>query len=353
MSEDILPQVPAGYKLCSRKDKCVHPDGNVLPFSEFHKNSKLKSGLNSQCKACVKNDDKRRFELHGDEIRARARERWHENADYNRAKGRESYARHAEQRREYARQYRKDHPEEVARREREYQQRNAPIIREKKRVYRLENIEAFKARDKAYATANAEKRHEYNKAAYWKNKEARNEYNRLYRIENGEAMRAREREQYAANPEKYREEVRKYRAENKGKRKIWEHNRKARKLGLPHDLTDAQWARALEYFGDCCAVCGQPKGLWHTIAMDHWIPLVSPDCTGTTATNTIPLCHSRKDAPAGTPCCNNSKQARNPEIWLRERFGDKKAKRILKRIHEYFDWVREQDGESDVNTQAA
>lgn len=34
---------------------------------------------------------------------------------------------------------------------------------------------------------------------------------------------------------------------------------------------------------------------------------------------------------------------RDPLEWLTDRFGPRKAKQILKRIEEYFAWVREQD----------
>jgi len=112
----------------------------------------------------------------------------------------------------------------------------------------------------------------------------------------------------------------------------------ARKRGLPDDFTVDQWQRCLDYFNHCCAVCGrQMKDLFgtHTVAMDHWIPLSSPDCPGTVAHNIVPLCH-------GEGGCNNSKGAKIPETWLKKRFGGRKAKAIVARIEAYFDWLRQQ-----------
>src|SRR5581483_2176482 len=55
----------------------------------------------------------------------------------------------------------------------------------------------------------------------------------------------------------------------------------ARKRSLPDTFTERDWQRALEYWDYKCAVCGRPRGLWHTLAADHWIPLTAPDCPGT------------------------------------------------------------------------
>lgn len=67
--------------------------------------------------------------------------------------------------------------------------------------------------------------------------------------------------------------------------------------------------------------------------MDHWIPLSSPECPGTVPCNIIPLCHSKA---GGSLCCNNVKGNRDPTVWLEEEFGLKKAKRVIKRINDYF-----------------
>lgn len=121
--------------------------------------------------------------------------------------------------------------------------------------------------------------------------------------------------------------------------KVAYQKRQARKLELPDTLTTEQWQYALDYFNGCCAVCGRPlKDLFgtHTASIDHWIPLSSPDCLGTTADNCIPLCH-------GFDGCNGSKNYRDPVEWLNGKFGKRKAKTILERINAYFEIVRDRD----------
>jgi ribosomal protein S27AE len=106
----------------------------------------------------------------------------------------------------------------------------------------------------------------------------------------------------------------------------------ARKKGLPNRFTSRDWDIALDYWGHKCAVCGRPRGLWHTLAQDHWIPLTHPDCPGTLPTNILPLCH-------GTDGCNNSKGKKHPVEWLEEKLGKRRARRKLEEIRLYFDWV--------------
>jgi hypothetical protein len=107
-----------------------------------------------------------------------------------------------------------------------------------------------------------------------------------------------------------------------------------RKRRLPDTFTDQDWQRALEYWGHQCAVCGRPRGLWHTLAADHWIPLSDPDCPGTIPTNIVPLCH-------GEGGCNNSKRSRSPQDWLEAKLGRKQAFQKLIEIDAYFLWVKD------------
>lgn len=108
--------------------------------------------------------------------------------------------------------------------------------------------------------------------------------------------------------------------------------RRARLLNLPFEFTGDDWQRALEYFQGCCAVCGRPQGLWHTLAQDHWIPITDPHCPGTVPSNIVPLCH-------GADGCNNLKSNIEPSKWLRTRYGKRKAERIQQRIEAFFQWV--------------
>lgn len=121
-----------------------------------------------------------------------------------------------------------------------------------------------------------------------------------------------------------------WRTRNNGKVKTQYQRREARKKGLPDQISAADWKRALDHFEHRCAVCGRPPGLWHTLAMDHWIPLANPSCPGTIPQNIVPLCH-------GLGGCNNLKGKQDPQTWLVKQYGVKKAEKIMARIKTYFD----------------
>jgi 5-methylcytosine-specific restriction endonuclease McrA len=124
----------------------------------------------------------------------------------------------------------------------------------------------------------------------------------------------------------------KYRKRHPDKVRLRGLKREDRKRNYPHKFTDKDWKHAVTYFNGCCAVCGrQLKDLFgtHTAAMDHWIPISSPNCPGTVPTNIVPLCH-------GEMGCNNLKSGKDAETWVLETYGKIKGKKILKRINDYF-----------------
>lgn len=130
------------------------------------------------------------------------------------------------------------------------------------------------------------------------------------------------------NPERFKQ----YRKRHKTSSKIHRINYYTRKDKLPATLSPSDWRHALDYFHGCCAVCGrQLKDLFgeHTAAMDHWIPLSSPDCPGTVPTNIVPLCH-------GVGGCNNQKGNKNPQQWLEGKFSKRKSDEISRLIQNYF-----------------
>lgn len=179
------------------------------------------------------------------------------------------------------------------------------------------------------------------------NRKHLNEYNRKWVEEHLDSVHASKKAYEKRNRDKKRKSSAIYRAKNKDKRSAynrkWEHEnrskaraktsrRRAIRKALPANFTDEHWQYALDYFHGCCAVCGRPlNDLFgeHTAAMDHWIPLSSPDCSGTIPENIVPLCH-------GVDGCNNSKSNKMPEDWLIQKFGKRKAREILSRIEAYF-----------------
>lgn len=139
--------------------------------------------------------------------------------------------------------------------------------------------------------------------------------------------------------DKYKEYRQQYRIDNKSTLIIQKHNYRARKRNLPDTLTTEQVQSMLEYFNHSCAICGQPFDMFTKVEFDHWIPISSPDCTGTIATNIIPLCGNRHGFKGYTGC-NQSKSNRDAETWLIEKFNKRKANNILKRINDYFESVK-------------
>lgn len=203
------------------------------------------------------------------------------------------------------------------------------------------------ANAQAKRTRNPEKKREYDKQWSKANQERRRKSCRDWRARNLEEQRERERlvkkqdpnrsakarQWEAENPERKRQSRQEYAKKNKGKLLSILHRYVARKASLPSDFTEDDWQFALNYFGGRCAVCGRPPGLFHTLAMDHWLPISSPNCPGTVPHNIVPLCHGREG-------CNNSKHDKHPDEWLRQKYGAKKARAITSKIHAYFSRVR-------------
>jgi hypothetical protein len=93
-----------------------------------------------------------------------------------------------------------------------------------------------------------------------------------------------------------------------------------------NNLTLQQERFMLFYFNNACVICDASHE-----HKDHWVPISKGG--GYTVTNVVPMCAS----------CNCSKNATMPGVWLRRKFSEHKARKIEKRIQEYFDSVREQN----------
>ena len=152
------------------------------------------------------------------------------------------------------------------------------------------------------------------------------QYGRKWREDHPEHVRERGKKYR----DKYPHRVNTWRLQNPEKIRVISQKRSALKRQLPNTLIHDEWQNILEHFNGCCAVCGRAAGLWHTIAMDHWIPLAAdiPDNPGTVAWNVIPLCH-------GLGGCNNEKSASLPKEWLQKKFGTKKGNKVFNEISEY------------------
>jgi hypothetical protein len=156
-----------------------------------------------------------------------------------------------------------------------------------------------------------------------------------YRLNNLEKEQERGRKYNQEHPEEARLSHRAWAAANPAAIRNYSARRRARESGLPDTLTTADIAFLYQYWGFACAVCGKEEGLFNLkLALDHWIPINDPACPGTVRTNILLLCHGRGG-------CNNSKHGKDPVLWLTRRYGERRAKAILKKIDAYFALVAE------------
>lgn len=241
----------------------------------FVRNKSCKDGLHTRCKKCKY---------------AQGRDRWANNADDINARRRESYPEHRERNINYHRDWRI---------------RNRDKIRAKKKADYWADPEADKAKSRAYRQAHPEARRAYDR-----------EYSKTHR----RSIRMRQKEWEDLNRPHINEKRRKQYAEDPHSRRLSALKREARKRNLPADFTNEDWQLCLSHFTGC-AVCGALEFLQG----DHWIPLASPDCTGTVPSNMVPLCRS----------CNFSKQDTPAIDWLKWKYGDDVGGRINDRIVDF------------------
>lgn len=269
------------------------------PYALLKKGKHLPDGVDHLCMECH---------------RIQAAKRYHEKREEILEKGRQKRQANPERYREYDRR-RSRQPERQSYRleygKRYYREHKAEIDA-KNAKYAREHPEVFLRSGKKWVAANRDK------------------------------VNAKNRRYQKRHPENAAKHVKLARLRHPETKKVSDQRRRARKHNLPDTFSAADQRRMMDYFDHRCAVCDRPAGLWHTIAADHWIPLSDPNCPGTVKENMVPLCHSQR---LGDDGCNNTKWKTDPVEWLTERFGTRKAKRILKRIEDYFRWVRTQEFE--------
>lgn len=175
-----------------------------------------------------------------------------------------------------------------------------------------------------------QRQHKWNKANSDRSREIKRDYARRKRADDPAGENEKRAKYRRAHPERIREAHRRWIAKHPENNRLHAHRRRTAKLNLPNSFTPTDWLAVIDHFNGCCAVCGRPAGLWHTLALDHWIPITSPDCPGTVVWNIVPLCH-------GINGCNNSKHKKDAAQWLVEKFGKRKGRVILKRIETYLE----------------
>ena len=111
-------------KRCSRGDRCINPNGPILPLSEFHNNRSAKDGLSRECKLCTKFRNAKHYADNYEKVKE-------QNA--------KSYARNKDKRREYGKEYRRKNVETISAKKKEYAERNKEKVLANKREYYIKN----------------------------------------------------------------------------------------------------------------------------------------------------------------------------------------------------------------------
>jgi len=309
-----VPEIPEGFKRCSKGEQCVHPMGCILPVSEFSRNNKAKSGFESQCRECrraskrkwraanpakVREQRQRAYWKDPEKARSRSRDYARREPDKVKQRRRIWYENNVEHAREYGRRYGQEHRAEQTAKRREWAKNNPEKTRAQKRRYYERHKEHIKA-----------------KSSRWYYNQDPADINR-----------------------KARERRRRWRLNNPDTRQVSYIKRRARKRELPAQFTQADWQRALEYFEYRCAYCYDFPEEGTVLEADHFIPLRSRKCPGTVPENMIPACRS----------CNRSKSKKSPKKWLEQRFSPLYALIIIGRIQDYIRWLKTQQNDEGAH----
>lgn len=266
--------------------------------ADFHRQKKTSDGLQSQCKSCRSRSKPKVCIPSGMKVCSccnRLLSASAENFGIRRsAKDGLAYICRQCSRERSARQY-KANPKAQAERSKKYRERHRELICERHRV--------------AYSKLTPEKR--------------------KHRRDLAKAIRR-------GNPDRERARFKNWVLKNPVAARMRYITHKSKSLGIKSQFVASDAEYALNYWGNCCAICGRPPGLWHTLAFDHWIPQSKGGLT--VPQNLLPLCHDRKH---GTDSCNNNKSNRDPMDWLIEKLGKKAARTKMHQIEQFFTTTRE------------
>jgi hypothetical protein len=278
--------------------------GNDKALIDFRIDLRLKSGHKARCKSCDAEQ---------------ARIRYPNNREKELARG---AARRAA------------HPQTLLQKAHARATTNRPRRAALERARRAANPEAVRAVARARYARNPEKVLRQNRAYYIKNAEKLSQKKRDERKANLQTFHIRDQKKSMKRSKQLKAQGLTYYALHPVQGLLQRHRRVARKHNLPNMFTPDDYAFMLHYWDNSCAICGNRDGLFWKMALDHVIPLSSPACPGTIATNMLPLCH-------GTGGCNNSKYNKDLHTWLHSRYPSRKVAQIEKAIGVYFALVRQ------------
>lgn len=196
--------------------------------------------------------------------------------------------------------------------------------------YRLMNIENRREYDKQWRINNLE-RAKRNQASWrGRNRERNAKRHADWQRANATRVNEKNRRWRAANKDKQDAAIKRWRLLNPDRNNAMQQRHRAAKRALPSTFTIEQWQECLEWWNNTCAYCGAQQSFWFVLEQEHVIPVSGGG--GYTADNIVPACKS----------CNASKNNTPAIEWLIHSYGKRKAKTIINRINEYFEWLKEQ-----------
>lgn len=277
--------------------------GVTYSVTHFQRCSRNKDGLSHHCEECRH----AYYLMRQEKVIQAVREYRAKNRDAILARNKLRYLRDRHKHAERGAKYREQRREQLREYATRYYQENRDVSLKKRRQYALENPDKITALNRRYYAENREQLKAYRRRYIRLHKDRVQETNRRCLLKHGHLYRAAR------------------------------HRRRARLRELPSTFTGEYWLLCLDYWHFTCAVCGsQLRDLFGEVEphADHWIALTykGADNPGTTPENMLCLCST----------CNLSKNKKDPVIWLNERYPKHKAKKILKRITDYFEWIKQQ-----------
>jgi len=332
--------LPDSYLQEQLTTQCCKTCLTFQPVSNFYRNKLGKGGRASSCKDCKKIYDEKWRVAHKEQLKIKKHGYYIANKENLNEITRRNYEANREKINKKSREKRQQNPEVIRLKDKKLREKCKDKIRLRTFLKRQRN------RTKA-AQAQEQFQNIPKKCSGCKVVKSRSEFYKDSGSYDGCAtyckpcQKIKSHSFYMKNQDRIIHATAQYAKNNKDALRITfriaAHRRRARKLALPDNFNKDNEEFCLRYWNHQCAVCGRGNGFWFFLALDHFIPLVSPHCPGTTPGNIIPLCHGRKGKPKElAKCCNQNKQAKDPMSWLATKLGPHKAKMKIKQIEAYF-----------------
>lgn len=170
---------------------------------------------------------------------------------------------------------------------------------------RIDNHEKLLAIEAAYRNRNEDKVKARGAAWREENKESQKEYFKTLYLKNPDAKKLKAKEWYEKNPDQAKESRAAWKKANPELKRIYEENRRARKINSGGTLSKGLTAKLFKLQKGKCACCG--KSLGDNYHLDHQMPLA---LGGSNTDDNMQLLTQR---------CNNQKYTKHPVDFMQER----------------------------------